>query len=142
MEAALGLAQLDSWEEMIAKRQANALGLFERLLPLEEHLQLPAIRHATDHVFMMFPLVLRRESSATLTAHLEERGIETRGMLPLTNQPAYRSWCNEDDYPVARWINRNGFYVGCHQDLVEDDLDYMTDCLFDYFYNRSEMAAD
>lgn len=142
LEAALGLAQLDDWEEMIAKRQANALALFERLLPLENRLQLPTIRPCTDHAFMMFPLVLRRESSAALTAYLEEHGIETRGMLPLTNQPVYREWCNENDYPVARWINRSGFYVGCHQDLTEDDIDYMADRIYDYFYNRAEMAAD
>ena len=41
-------------------------------------------------------------------------------MLPLTNQPVYHrllGW-REQHYPVAQWINNNGFYIGCHQDLT------------------------
>ena len=51
--------------------------------------------------------------------------IETRDMLPLTNQPVYKKYLNiqEKDYPVARWINNCGFYIGCHQDLTKKDLD-------------------
>jgi hypothetical protein len=63
-------------------------------------------------------------------------------MLPLTNQPVYRQlldWC-EDDYPVARWINRSGFYIGCHQDLSEIDLDYMAE-LFERFFRQRPVGT-
>ena len=45
--------------------------------------------------------------------YLEANGVETRDMLPLTNQPYYKEALaiNEDDYPVAKWINNNGFYI-------------------------------
>ena len=82
-------------------------------------LQTPAIRPDCEHSFMMYPLVLRQEAKRDLVNFLEDNGVETRDMLPLTNQPVYRkrSGWNEADYPVARHINTSGFYVGCHQDL-------------------------
>jgi perosamine synthetase len=129
LEAALGLAQLETWEDMIAARRRNAAYLTASLAPLSDVLQLPAVRPQTDHSWMMYPIVLRQQPKAQLCAYLEENGIETREMLPLTNQPAYAGWCNPADYPVADWINRSGFYVGCHQDLTTEDLDYMAEVI-------------
>ena len=87
---------------------------------------------------MMFPIVLRHASKNQLVDFLELHGVETRDMLPLTNQPVYRSllrW-REEDYPVAHWINESGFYVGCHQDLTESDLEYIAE-LIDHFFQRN-----
>jgi dTDP-4-amino-4,6-dideoxygalactose transaminase len=138
IEGALGLAQLEEWEAMINARRANASSLSERLASLQEHLQLPQIRPGSEHSFMMFPIVLRHASKNQLVDFLELHGVETRDMLPLTNQPVYRSllrW-REEDYPVAHWINESGFYVGCHQDLTESDLEYIAE-LIDHFFQRN-----
>lgn len=138
MEAALGLAQLEEWEALIAARRANAKSLLRKLSHLEGDLQLPRTRPGSEHAFMMFPIVLRDRPKEALVNFLEQNGVETRDMLPLTNQPVYQrllGWC-EDAYPVAKWINQNGFYVGCHQDLTEFDLDYMAE-LFERFFRRS-----
>lgn len=140
LEAAIGVAQLDTWEEMISERIVNAAYLSSRLEDCESWLQLPTKRENTEHAYMMYPLVLRHESSARFSSYLEERGIETRGMLPLTNQPVYQAWCNEDDYPVAKWINKSGLYVGCHQDLTADDLDYMIDIIKAYAHEHEHQA--
>jgi dTDP-4-amino-4,6-dideoxygalactose transaminase len=135
MEAALGLAQLETWESMIAKRRANAAGLLARLSAFEEHVQLPKTRPDADHSFMMFPLVLRNRPKNDLVNFLERHGIETRDMLPLTNQPVYHrllGW-KEEEHPVARWINKSGFYIGCHQDLTIADLDYVAETFAGFF---------
>lgn len=125
LEAALGLAQLETWQEMIAQRRANAMALCDGLAPLSDVLQLPTRRPYTEQAHMMLPLVVRHAPKDALCAYLEERGIETREMLPLTNQPAYADWCDPSHYPVADWINRSGFYVASHQDLTAEDIDYM-----------------
>ncbi len=141
MEAALGLAQLENWEAIIAARRTNAKSLIRKLAHLESYLQLPKIRPGSEHSFMMFPIVLRDESKVDLVNFLEQNGVETRDMLPLTNQPVYHrllGW-SEADYPVADWINCNGFYVGCHQDLTEFDLDYMAE-LFERFFRRRPLG--
>lgn len=137
LEAALGLAQLDELPEIIRKRQENAAYLIMGLSLFEEWLQLPAIRPNTEHSFMMFPLICRQEGIRdNLISHLEQNGIGTRLMLPLVNQPCYKGMWDPDDYPVARWIDENGYYIGIHQDLTKDDLDYVVEKIGEFFDGR------
>jgi len=135
MEAALGLAQLEVGTELIAVRRKNAAYLTRKLSGHEAFLQLPRIRTGCEHSFMMYPIVLREREKDALVNFLEQNRVETREMLPLTNQPLYRRLLDigETDYPVAGWINRSGFYVGCHQDLTLTDLDRIVE-LFDRFF--------
>jgi CDP-6-deoxy-D-xylo-4-hexulose-3-dehydrase len=134
LEAALGLAQLDDLGEMIKTRQANAAYLTGKLRHLEDRIQLPAIRPNTEHSFMMFPLVCKQEGDRDKLCHyLAQNGIETRLMLPLTNQPAYVGLWREDDYPIAKWINNNGFYLGCHHGLTFDDMDWVAEKIGEYY---------
>lgn len=137
MEAALGLAQLDDLPDMIKQRQLNAKYLIENLKPLEDRLQLPAIRPNTEHSFMMFPLVCLQEGKRDkLMAHLNENGIGTRLALPLISQPVYKGLWNEADYPIATWMNRNSFYIGCHQALTQNDLDYVVEKVWEFYNGR------
>lgn len=129
MEAALGIAQLETWSDMIQKRRQNGKYLTEGLSKFGDNVQLPKIREGCEHSFMMYPLVLRKEKKERAVNYLENNGIETRDLLPLINQPIYKKLFGIDanDYPVADWINNNGFYIGCHQDLTQSDLDYVID---------------
>lgn len=132
-EAALGLAQLQTLEETIKQRNDNASYLTQGLQDLTGHLQLPGIRADNEHAFMMYPIILRQGDKWDLIKYLEDNDIETREMLPLTNQSVYASWINEKDYPVAEWINRRGFYIGCHNHLSQDNLDYAIEIFYRYF---------
>jgi dTDP-4-amino-4,6-dideoxygalactose transaminase len=144
MEAALGLAQLEHWRPDIDQRRRNAAQLTNALRKFDNHLQTPEIRPGSEHSFMMYPLVLRSESKRRLVNYLEENGIETRDMLPLTNQPVYHrllGW-QEDQFPVAQWINNNGFYIGCHQDLSDIDLDYIAESFDRFFRGAPSQTAE
>jgi len=135
MEAALGVAQLERREAISRARQANARLLIEGLADVPQ-LQLPAVPDDRDHMFMMFPLVVREGAKTALVNHLEERRIETRDLLPLVNQPVYQKLFGaglEKRYPVARRLNRSAFYIGCHQDLSRRDLAYMIDTIREFF---------
>ncbi len=137
LEGALGLAQIQELPEIVAKRRKNAAYFMQGLKELESKIQLPKIREATEHSFMMFPIVLHTETKTKLINFLEENGVETRDMLPLINQPIYKKLFNiqEGEYPVADWVNANGFYIGCHQELSKDDLDYVIFLIKSYFDN-------
>lgn len=133
LESALGLAQLETWPTMIGQRQKNARYLttyIDKHLP--EYLKTPSIAPGNTHSFMMFPLVLKHGDKWKLCDWLESNGIETREMLPLTSQPVYN--INQDLYPEAKWINEQGFYLGCHQGLIQADLDWILDMLQEYPY--------
>jgi dTDP-4-amino-4,6-dideoxygalactose transaminase len=132
LETAIGLAQLDDLPQIIAKRIDNARYLSNGLR--QDFLQLPIKRENTSHAWMMYPLVCKQDGIRDkLVRHLNEHGIETRRMLPLVSQPVYKGLWNPDDYPVARWIDDNGFYIGCHQDLTQDDLDYIIEVFEGFF---------
>lgn len=135
LEGALGVAQVEELPTIVQKRRDNAAYLMKGLKRLESYIQLPKIRPETEHSFMMFPIVLLNEPKVKLVNYLENNGIETRDMLPLINQPIYKKLFNLDpkDYPVADWVNTNGFYIGCHQDISMDDLDYMINLFYEYF---------
>jgi perosamine synthetase len=134
LEAALGLAQLDDLPTIICKRQQNAAYLTEGLKPFEDRLQLPKVRPNTEHSFMMYPLIcLQPNTRDALCQHLEKNGIGTRLMLPLIRQPVYNGLWNPDDYPVAGWIDERGFYIGSHQHLTYDDLDFVVEKVGEFF---------
>lgn len=134
-EAAVALAQLEDADilRLVLTRQRNARHLTQRLTNINEHygphFQTPLVDSMGEHSFMMYPIVLIDRGAgrkSEITAFLNERGIETRDMLPLVDQPIYR-WLRKQDYPVSLNLIENGFYVGIHQDLSTDDIEYMAD---------------
>jgi dTDP-4-amino-4,6-dideoxygalactose transaminase len=136
MEAALGLGQLEGKDRMLAKRGENATYLTKGLRRFEEFLQLPHVPDGSEHAFMMYAIVVRggcdREK---LVNHLERNGVETRYLLPLLTQPVYRRLFGNiiDQYPVAKMVHENGFYIGCHQDLTAADMDYVVEVIDGFF---------
>ena len=55
--------------------------------------------------------------------------------MPLINQPVYRKLFGdlENEYPVARHINQNGFYIGCHSYLTQEELEYIVAKFGEFF---------
>jgi len=133
LNAALGIGQMERLDQILGRRVANARALIDGLRDLSA-LQLP---DPTDNTFMMFPIVCREPAQKTgLVAHLNAHGVETRDMMPITNQPIVRRMLGdlEARYPRARRINDCGFYVGCHQRLTQDDVDYLIELLHRFAY--------
>ncbi|MCG3196532.1 MAG: GDP-perosamine synthase [bacterium] len=138
LEAAIGLGQLEQAEMFLARRRTLAKRYTGGLSSLAERIQLPRPREDRTHSYMMYPMVLREESKWDLVRYLEERNIETREMMPLVSQPVYRALFGdiEDQYPVAKWINESGFYVGCHPYLADEEVDYIISQIHEYFRKR------
>lgn len=135
MEAALGLEQLNKIKSIINNRHKNARYLIEGLKKYKHFLQLPKILKDRGHSFLGFPILIisKKIKRNDLILYLERNGIETRYLMPLLNQPIYKKMFGniEKQYPIAKYINNNGFYIGCHQDLKKQDLDYII-----YIFNK------
>jgi dTDP-4-amino-4,6-dideoxygalactose transaminase len=129
-QAALGLTQLKKADEIFQKRNANVKYLNAGLKNLEKILQLPV--YSPDISYLAYPIIIKdsqKISRLKLRRQLEKEGVETRplfGCIPL-QQPAYSFLKDEyeDRLPNAEYIGRNGFYIGCHQYLTKDDLDFV-----------------
>jgi dTDP-4-amino-4,6-dideoxygalactose transaminase len=141
MEAALGIAQLEEREALCARRREIAACFNEGFAGLSgEHLLLPKARPGAEHAYMFYPMTIasQRMKRAELIQYLEERSIETRYVLPLINQPVYRQLFGDLDseYPIAARINERAFYIGCHPDMSDDDVNYVLDSFRSYFDDR------
>lgn len=117
-EAALGLNQLSKLDAIIDQRRRNAFYLHTHLARNKNLYT----NYFPDSACMFFPILVRNRSKEPIMALLEKNGIETRELMPLTNQPCYKGLWEQESYGVAEEVNRCGFYVGCHQDLTQDRL--------------------
>ena len=126
MEAALGIGQLDRLSESLARRREIA----ERLSSALDHpdLQLPRVADGNEHAFMMYPILCRRPGLRDrLVVGLERSGIETRFLLPILGQRCYAGVLDHraGQFPVAEDALENGFYIGCHPGMTDEDVDYI-----------------
>lgn len=129
-QAALGISQARKADEIFKKRQKNVKYLNSRLEKYSDILQLPMYNE--DVSYLAYPVIIKEKSKISrkeLRQKLEAEGVENRplfGCIP-TQQPAY-GYLKESykgKLTHADNIGRNGFYIGCHQYLDNDDLDYV-----------------
>ncbi|MEY8337992.1 DegT/DnrJ/EryC1/StrS family aminotransferase [Lachnospiraceae bacterium 62-35] len=147
IEGALGLAQLERKDEIMGKRHENANYLIRGLEEYEDVLQLPRHSENIEHTYMMFPIVIRKGSKLRykdFVMYLEKCNIETRPMLSLLNQPVYKEIFGdlEPQYPVAAYLDHNGFYIGCHHGLEKEQLDYIIKCIGKYIKGHRKGAVE
>lgn len=128
----MALTQIKKADEIIAKRQRNVKYLNTRFERYQDILQLSL--YSDEVSYLAYPLVIKKPeviSRKELRRKLEGAEIETRplfGCIP-TQQPAYGYLKKEYEgkLPHADYIGKNGFYIGCHQYLKEDDLEYIVE---------------
>lgn len=135
LEAAIGLGQLEQAHAFLDRRRAIARRYTEGLADLSDRLQLPICRDDRTHSYMMYAIVLRDEPKWDLVHYLEEQHVETREMMPLLDQSIYRDMFGdiEDEYPIAKWINKSGLYIGCHPFLSDNDVDHVIEHIHAFF---------
>jgi CDP-6-deoxy-D-xylo-4-hexulose-3-dehydrase len=142
-QAAMGSEQLRKLETFVQTRRRYAKRLHDGLLDFEEWLQLPQEPSGAYHSYFGFPIVIRKSSGfrrSELTNFLESRGIETRPMMagnivehPIMKGCRYRVIGSLRN---SRMIARNGFFVGCHPALAEEDIDFTIACFGEFFRER------
>ncbi|MEM3399504.1 MAG: DegT/DnrJ/EryC1/StrS family aminotransferase [Candidatus Micrarchaeia archaeon] len=131
-QAALGLVQLEKAQWIIERRRENVKYLNDCLSKFEGILRLPL--YSENVSYLAYPLVVedKKVSRMRLMKKLEELGVETRplfGCIP-TQQPAYAHLRKkyEGRLPNAEMLGKMGFYIGCHQYLTQEDLEYVVKC--------------
>jgi len=86
---------------------------------------------------MFYPLTIMNAhvNRDDLVRYLEDHAIETRYLLPLINQPIYRQLFGnlDEQFPVAARLNRDSFYIGCHPDINDEDVDYVIERFHHFF---------
>lgn len=136
LQAALGLAQLERLKGIINQRRRASQAIWDQLIDLSDFIQLPI--QLSKSSCMMFPIVVKQGSRSDLCVFLEKNGIETRPLMPLINQPCYKELkINPREFPVASWLNENGFYIGSHQLITNDEIYKIGDTFKKFFSDLS-----
>ena len=146
IEAAIGLGGLEEREAHLSQRRLNAQAMSQGLAELSSAgiLKTPTIPPTFEHAFMVYPLVVgERDARDPLIQHLERANIETRPLLPLVNQPVYRRLFGdlEAQLPVARSLNRQAFYIGCHPGMGERETSYVVRTIESFFMQRRGLVG-
>jgi perosamine synthetase len=130
MQAALGLAQLDRFPEIVERKRRIADEYLRGLGDLA--LELPAAVDGNENVHWMFSVVLKRGGRAArdrFCERLRERGIDSRPFfVPLTDLPPYRE---RRSYPVARELGARGLNLPSGPLLTRRQIRWICDEIAD-----------
>lgn len=135
MEAAIGIGNLDYFNEILEKRRKNLFSMMEKFKRFKKYfttIKEESYEKIGPHAF---PVVLREGVDFTrnkLIYFLEENGIDTRNLFSsMPTQCSGFSFLGYKlgDFPNAEYIGNNGFHIGVHQDLHADHINYFIDTI-------------
>lgn len=128
LQAALGLAQLERIDQIIAKKRWIGQEYTRRLQDVTG-LQLPAEESWARSVYWMYGVIVSEETgmdAAKFARKLSERDVQTRPFfLGMHEQPVFkrRGWFQNESYPVAERIARQGLYLPSGLALTIEQLE-------------------
>jgi perosamine synthetase len=132
IQAALGLAQMETVQTAIADRDRLARWYDAALEPLAKHLVLPKQQEWARQVFWMYTVYLRKggeQQRDEVMNRLDAAGIETRPVFyPMHVLPPY---LENSSFPVADTWAQRGINLPTHQDLTEADVRRIAGALSD-----------
>ena len=130
LQAAIGLAQAERLDELIARRRQNAARYTSLLADIPGLVRPPQSEHV-ENVFWMYSVLVNEQfgmSRDQLRAFLAAHGIETRTFfIPLHLQPIYYHAFKGQRFPVAEDLCRRGFYYPSSSALDASDLEYVVE---------------
>jgi dTDP-4-amino-4,6-dideoxygalactose transaminase len=147
VSAAIVKAQIERRDELYEARRRNAAVLDDILAHWSpKKVWLP---YGQKHSYMMYPIILSDFLDANnVIRYLNDHGIEIRRLMPITNQPVVQKYFNSDlakEFPNANYLNKQGFYVGVHPELSQEDMEEMGSIIDEAIrleVNRTEGSND
>lgn len=130
IQAALGVAQMETVDAALAERAVLAARYNEALAPLTQKIVLPQQAPWAKHVYWMYTIYLREGDETRRDAvmqYMDRLGIETRPVFyPMHVLPPY---LEDTAYPVADTWALRGISLPTHQFLTESDVQRIAESL-------------
>jgi perosamine synthetase len=141
LQAAIGLAQLERIDEIVAKKRRIGRMYSERLNGIPG-IQLPVEKPWAKSVYWMYGVVVAESTglnAASLAERLKDKGADTRPFfLGMHEQPVFRDMGLFHDVrlPVTERISRQGLYLPSGLALTESQLDQVCEAVTDVLSRR------
>jgi len=135
LQAAVGVAQTEKLDELVAARRRNA-ELYSSLLAEVEGITTPPEVGDVENVFWMYGILVDEEafgmSRNALREALASRGIETRTFfIPIHFQPIYHPQYQGQSFPVAERFCAEGLYLPSASSLTRGQVRYVVEAVRD-----------
>ena len=142
MQAAIGCAQLDKLDNIVARRRENFAYLRNGLEGLPG-LILPEAQVNSNPSWFGFLITVKDDAGFTrneLTQYLEEHKVQTRNLFAgnLLKHPAFEQYVEGVDYrvigelPVTDTIMNATFWIGVYPGMTNEKLQYMIDTIKEF----------
>jgi perosamine synthetase len=142
LQAAMGLAQLERIEELVAKKRQIYAWYHERLRDLPQ-IKLNVERPWARNIYWMTSIVLDDRAGIgrdDVMAGLKERHVDSRPFFPpVSSFPMFANGAGRN--PVAYRVSAGGINLPSGHNLTEDDVDYVCSALKDVLRSRARRAA-
>jgi perosamine synthetase len=128
LQAALGLAQLERFDEFIRRKKAMGSYYRNAFRDLSTVQLPPESTSYAENIYWVFGMVLHDSVSfdaAQAMATLSQKGIGTRPFFfPMHQQPVFRKMglFLDESYPVAEKLAQRGFYIPSGLGLTEEQM--------------------
>ena len=127
LQAAVGLAQVERLDELVAARRGNA-AYYTSLLQDIPGITTPPEAAWAKNVFWMYGIMVDRDAYGMnrdqLRRVLADNGIETRTFfIPMHCQPVYWHTFKGQRFPVAERLCRDGFYLPSSSSLTVAEIE-------------------
>jgi perosamine synthetase len=136
LQAAVGVAQLEEIDTIIARKLAQAEAYRELLRGVD--VDLPPSMEWAKNVYWMFSVVMRREKRDHVIRELATMGVDTRPFFaPIHLMPMYGG--RDGQFPVAESLSARGINLPSGPNLTRRDLEFTAERLKRVL--KSEAAA-
>jgi perosamine synthetase len=127
LSAAIGLGQLERWDELITAR-GRVSRRYRELIPVEVARPRPIAGWADYACWLHTVTVTDR---AGVLARLRANGVDARAVWPaLPDQPVFADQAGDpDDFPVARDVSQSALWLPTHSLLADADIRFVAELL-------------
>jgi len=142
LEAAIGLGNLDIYEDILNKRRENLYYLiqkFKQFSPYLTTLKKEPYEEIGPHAL---PIIIQKNKKFTrnqFVGFLEKKGIDTRNLFSSmpTQCPGFALFGYKlGEFPNSEFIGENGIHIGVHQGLTKEGRNYIINSISEFLKNN------
>ena len=133
MQAAVGLAQMEKLDEILAMRNKQMRYYYDNLSNIDG-VYLREFRDWTDPVHWLMTLSLNTNNGRDeLTNYMNSNGIEIRPMInPVHHAEHFKEFYNNEDYPNSNKASYDFIHLPSSTSLSDDDLNKVISAIDQY----------
>ncbi|MFT5170167.1 MAG: dTDP-4-amino-4,6-dideoxygalactose transaminase [Candidatus Omnitrophota bacterium] len=131
LEAAVGLGNIDIYDDILGKRRRNLLHLINLFKKYEDYfISIKEDEHEKigPHAFSIIVRETAPFTKDEFVDFIESKGVDSRNLfysIPTQCESYAYLGHKLGDFPESEFCSDNGTHIGVHQDLEIDQLDYV-----------------